>query len=150
MEEAFKIPIVNHDVSYTPYNEKVDDPDFRVCDSTDIRSGRNRLKYLGGTEKLKQDIRNGYKVKNAYKSFNGFIVVRFIFNCKNKSGRYRAQSLNYNFSPMTPSSDIVDYTLALIKNLDQWEISPSSNSETEYSKFINIRFENGQIKHILL
>ncbi len=146
----FKNPIVNHDVSYTPFNENLDNPDFRVCDSTDIRSGRNRLKYIGGIEKLEKDICNSYKVKTAYKSFSGFIVIRFIVNCKNRRGRYRVQSLDYNFSPKNASSDIADYVMKLIKGLNQWEKSTSSDPETEYSKFINIRIENGQIKHILL
>lgn len=146
----YEIPLTKHDVSYIPYNIKPDNPNYIICDSTNIRSGRNRLQYIGGSNQLKQDIIASYSFKPAYQSFNGYIVVRFLVNCKDQSGRYRAQSLHLDFSPVTAPSDLLASTLALVQSLDNWTKSPTKDSKSEYSKFINIKFSHGQIQHVLL
>ncbi len=145
-----EIPVRHHDLSYIPFDAKTDNPDFIVCDSTTISSGRNRLQYANGNSKLIDDIKSKFTYKQAYESFNGYIVIRFLVNCKSNSGRYRAQALNLDFSPSNAPSDLVEHLLKLIKSLDNWTKRSTNDLTKEYSKFINLKINNGKIQHVLL
>ena len=146
----YQIPIVNHDVGYIPYDSNFDKPDYLVCDSTQIASGRNRIQYEGGTKMLKKNILSNYISKREYKSFSGFVVIRFLVNCQGKSGRYRAQALNLDFSTTSAPFDLLTTSLNLVKSFDHWNKSSQKEITSEYLKFINLRFKNGEIEHLLL
>ncbi len=146
----YEIPTRNHNLSYTPFDIKLDNPNFTICDSTNISSGRNRLKYIGGKNKLRKDITSEYLYKPAYATFNGYVVIRFLVNCEGKSGRYRAQALNLDFSPSNTPSDLLEHSIELIRSLDNWKIPSANDSKKEYSKFINLKISNGKIQHVLL
>ena len=143
-------PTRNHDLSYTPYDAKIDHPNYIICDSTGISSGRNRLQYIGGTNKLRKDIRAKYVYRQAYETFTGYIVIRFLVNCEGQSGRYRAESLNLDFSPSNAPADLLDQVTELLKNLDNWTKSAVNDPKKEYSKFINLKITNGKIQYVLL
>ena len=146
----FEIPVRNHHLSYIPYDASVDHPDYIICDSTKVNSGRNRLKYTDGTAQLKEDIQSSFVYDPSYASFNGYIVIRFLVNCEGQSGRYRTQSLQLVFSPSGVPSDLLTHTIGIIKSLDNWTKSPKYDRREEYAKFINLKFENGKIQHVLL
>ena len=146
----YEIPTRNHDLSYIPYNAKLDNSDYIICDSTGIGSGRSRVRYISGTNKFKEVITTNYLSKPGYKSFNGYIVIRFLVNCEGKAGRYRAQSLNLDFSPLNAPSDLLDYSVELVEKWDNWTRTTGNDNKKEYSKFINLKIKNGEIQHVLL
>ncbi len=145
----YQVPSMDHDLSYIPYDAKFDNPNFTICDSTKIKSGRNKIQYIGGRRKLKKDIISKYLNKKKHETFNGYIVIRFLVNCEGKSGRYRAQSLNFDFSPLNPPLDLLESSIDIIKNLDNWKRSVK-DSQIEYSKYINLKIKDGNVQHILL
>ncbi len=145
-----ELPSRNHDLSYTPYDAKFDNPNYIICDSTGISSGRNRLQYIGGTNKLRKDITTKYVYRQEYETFTGYIVIRFLVNCEGQSGRYRVQSLNLDFSPSNAPSDLLNHTTEIVKSLDNWTKSAVNGPKKEYSKFINLKITNGKIQHVLL
>jgi len=140
----------NHDVGYIPYNSEGDNKNFIVCDSTNIASGRNRIQYASGTLKLNEEILSNFVYKEEYNSFNGFVVIRFLVNCKGETGRYRAEALNYDFSSANSPGSLLSSTINIIKDLDSWTKSTQKDITTEYSKYINLRFKDGQIQNVLL
>lgn len=146
----FEIPVRNHHLSYIPYDASFDHPDYIICDSTKVNSGRNSLRYTEGTAQLKEDIQHNFVYDPSYASFNGYVVIRFLVNCEGQSGRYRAQSLHLDFSPSDVPSDLLIHALEIVKNLDNWTKSPRYDAREEYAKFINLKFENGKIQHVLL
>jgi len=146
----YEIPTMGHDLGYIPYDVKLDKSDYVVCDSTGILSGRNRLQYAGGGLKLRDDIIAKFGDHPEYEFFNGYVVVRFLFNCEGKTGRYRAQALNLDFSPAEAPSDLLTYSKDLIKSVDSWTRRPGSDAKAEYSKFINLKINKGKIEHVLL
>jgi len=147
---AYQIPTVSHDLGYIPFDSKLDDPNYQVCDSTNIASGRNHIQYKSGAANLKKDIISNYSKDKTSQSFNGFVVIRFLINCQGKSGRYRAQALSYDFAPKKVSANFLTSSIDLIKKLDSWSKSDRKEQTTEYLKFINLRFEDGEIQHVLL
>ncbi len=145
-----EITSIDHDLSYIPYDARFDNSNYNICDSTGISSGRNRLKYIGGTSKLRKDITSKYLYNHEYGTFSGYIVVRFLVNCEGKSGRYRGRSLNLDFSPVNAPADLLKYSIELVKSLDTWIKSSGKDSRKEYSKYINLKINNGRIQHVLL
>lgn len=145
----FEIPIRTHDLSYIPFDASLDDPNYIICDTAAIKSGRSRLKYIGGANKFRQDITSKYLFKQKYNSFNGYIVIRFIINCNNEAGRFRAQSLDLDFSPLNAPAELLTQSINLAKNLNNWT-RPKTDTKEEYSKFINLKMNNGQIQYVLL
>ena len=145
-----KFPSLDHDLSFIPFNKALDNADFMICDSSRFHSGRNGIQYVDGSNKLRKDITTNYSYHKAYESFNGFIVIRFLVNCKGKTGRYRAQSLNLDFSPAKAPADLIEHSLDLIKDLDNWKKHPAVDSKKEFSKYINLKIKNGKIEHVLL
>jgi len=146
----YEIPSRSHDLSYIPYDAKFDNPNYIICDSTRISSGRSRLRYIGGSNKLRNEITSKYLYNQEHETFSGYIVIRFLVNCEGKSGRYRAQSLNLDFSPLNAPSDLLEYSIELVKSFDNWTKSSGNDSKKEYSKFINLKINNGKIQHVLL
>lgn len=139
-----------HDVGYTPIDLKLDDENFVVCDSTRIYSGRNRIQYADGSAALKKECMAKFVFKPAYKPFNGYIVVRFMINCQGETGRFRAESLDLDFSTKKCSPDLLEHSIQIVKNIDTWVKSSQYGEKREYSKYINFKFKNGKIEHVLL
>ncbi len=150
LNNAYEIPSRNHDLSYTPFDATKDNPNYVICDSTNIGSGRNRLQYIGGKNKLKHDMMSKFLYRKEYEKFTGYIVIRFLVNCEGKSGRYRGELLNLDFSPSSSSSNILNYAIELVKSLDTWKKASGADSKKEYSKYINLKISNGEIQHVLL
>lgn len=150
VSDEYEIPTSAHNLSYIPYDTKLDSPDYLICDSTKMGSGRSRVRYIDGTDKLKEAITSNYLYDQKYATFSGYIVIRFLVNCEGKSGRYRAQALNLDFSPSNAPSALLKHSTELIKSLDNWTKSTRHDSKAEYSKFINLKIKNGKIQHVLL
>ncbi len=146
-DTEFTIPSTSHDLSYIAFDAQYDDPEFRICDSTDMGSGRNGLTYIGGRRQLELDIQEAFSVSKSDASFNGYIVVRFLTNCKGEHGRFRGQALNLDFSEAQVSDGLVEHTVSVIKDLGEWQ---RYDTIYEYSKYVNLKFKNGEIEHVLL
>ncbi|MBX2814618.1 MAG: hypothetical protein KTR24_01415 [Saprospiraceae bacterium] len=149
-QPKYKIPIVTHDLSYIPFDPLLDDPNFQICDSTKISSGRNRLQYAAGRNTLRSDIVSRFSPQSAYESFNGYIVIRFLANCKGQTGRYRAASLHLDFSPAQAPSNLEQHAKEVVMGLNNWSRATETNANAEYSKFINLKIKNGKIDHVVL
>lgn len=147
-ESEFKIPIAKHNLSYISYDDKLDEENYIICDSTKFASGRNRVKYKGGNHQLRADITTEFQFKSEYESFTGYIVIHFLVNCEGKIGRFRSNPLQMDFSKSNAPSDLRNHLISIVKNLDNWDTD--SLDKKEYSKFINLKIKNGKIEHIVL
>ncbi len=143
-------PSYNHDLSYIPFDPDLDNPNFEICDSASVRSGRNNFLYPDGNELLIEKIRNKFQSNSTYKNYTGFVVVRFLVNCKNETGRYRAQSMNLDFTKSDAPVRLMNDCINVIKGIKNWKKSNRYDQETEYMKYINLKFKNGKIEHVLL
>jgi len=148
-ERVEDFPRTNHDLSYISFNENKDDIDFVICDSTKMGSGRSRVMYTDGLEGLTRDLTSSYKSDESFNSFRGFIVIRFLMNCHGETGRYRAESIDLDFSPLIAPEGMVENVLELVKGLENWSVSNNSKGN-EYSKYVNIKFEDGKIQNVIM
>lgn len=144
------IPESSQDVGFIPYRPSIDSPEFQLCDSTLILSGRNQIQYEGGRNELEAEIRRNFVESEDYESYDGYIVVRFLVNCEGARDRYRSQALALDFSPQKAPAKLVHHLSDIIKSLTKWEIQSGQGRYMDYSKYINLKMDNGKIKHVLL
>lgn len=137
------------DVGYILFDPTVDDSTFKLCDSTLVGSGRSSLIYSDSKSALQEALLSQFKFKPAYEPFSGLVVVRFLANCNKKTGRFRAQSLDFDFSQKECPIDLKKHLMAIVKELENWNHTTRANQDLDYSKYINFKIINGKIERIL-
>jgi len=121
-------------------------PPKKYNDSVGQRTG---LSYLGGNEVILEEYLDKFKTRSSYTSFTGYVVIRFIMNCKNETGRFRVESLANDFSLQKCPAGMQEDLLAIAKNLRGWQHAPSKDASFDYTKYINIKITNGKVIEIL-
>lgn len=140
----------SHWVGDIPFNPKTDDPTFILCDSTNIIHRRNGLNYPGGKEAFKNECLKKFQPRPAFQNFSGYVMIRFLISCeKQKTNRYRAQSLDYDFSLKKSPPELEEHLISIVKDLDKWAPRLEKDSGSDFSKYLNFKIKNGQIENIL-
>jgi hypothetical protein len=130
-----------------PFLSEIDDPAFLLCDSTQILHSRGALKYAN--KSFTSDVKRMYEFKSQYKNFSGYVVIRFIINCDNTMGRFRAEPLDYDFMSIECPPDLKNHLISIVKELSNWKHTSDKFKSSDCSKYINFKISNGQIESIL-
>ncbi len=131
-----------------PYNSALDDKDFQLCDSLDIIKSRSAVSYIGGYPKIEEDCRRVLEKASNNHTYSGYVLARFIINCKKESGRFRIQSLDSAFMLQPCSDALISEVKTTIESLNNWVFTHSQNQEKDHSKYLNFLFKNGQLETI--
>jgi hypothetical protein len=107
------------------------------------------LDYKGGMyairEKYKQEYIPVKKEKNS-----GIVKIRFDVNCLGETGNFEFDTYNLNYKSTTLNDSIINQTISIAKNLDNWIPGTNDDNETINTfKFLAIKINNGKIKEIL-
>lgn len=137
-----------------PFDEKTDDPNFKLCNESLIK--QYYVRYSS-------DIPSGYKGEKAEivdifsRKYNspilegedGYMTIRFVVNCEGKPGRFRVEEMDFNYLPKKFDSKIREKLLSITKGLEGW--IPVSRDEKKYDfyQYLTFRLEKGQIKKIM-
>lgn len=132
-----------------PYDPNTDNSNFTLCDPTQVIHRRNGLTFPGGKIAIKKQCLENYKSKSIFQSFNGYIMVRFIINCKKETDRFRVQVLDYDFSIKECPNELTEHILSIVKGLQGWEPVLQKDSGSDFSKYLNFKIKDGQIENIL-
>jgi len=139
----------NNLVGDIPVQADIDNPNFQLCDSTKVIHQRTALRYLGGNEAIEKTYMDKFNPQSSYTQFTGYVVIRFIMNCNNETGRFRVQSLADDFSLQKCPSGMQEELLTIAKNLNAWQHAPTKDTKLDYTKYINIKITNGKVVEIL-
>ena len=125
--------------------------DFKVCFSEKIFPcyyGRKPAAFEEGKDMLRKYFYDRYSNKGITNE-SGYIVVRFIINCKGKAGRFELLQTGFDFKKKKFSPLISEQLLELTKNLEAWK--PLEFYGDRYDSFYHLSFKisNGNIKEIL-
>ncbi len=133
-------------------NNKLDDPNFKVCNGDD-----KVLQYFNLEKGLvfsgeKSTIIKTFQTK--YKPIfdtnqNGFIRVRFIVNCEGKAGRFRILQSNINFQETEFNKEIVSQILNITKGFENWAVLKNSEIPVDYYLYLTFKITDGHITEIL-
>lgn len=134
------------EIGDTPYNPKLDNKNFKFCDSANVLHKRALVSYTGGNRVLEKDLIENYKYLPEFKGFSGFFIVRFVVNCQNKTGRFRMEILDEKFQKIDCSEKLENHILSISKGLSKWNHALYKGKDYDCYRFITIKLKNGKIQ----
>ena len=130
-------------------DKNIDGPDFTVCDESHIAQYYGvRSEYYGEKFAILNYFNSNYD-KSGLKDEIGYLTIRFIVNCKGKTGRFRIEGMNLNYEPITFNEKLTEQLLRLTKEMDGWEIAHYRNKPLDYYKYFTFKILNGDLAEIL-
>jgi hypothetical protein len=143
-----------YNVGDIPFDERNDSPDFKVCNegnieqyyiraSTDIAPG-----YQGEKKGLEREILEAYHFP-VTKNEDGYLTIRFIVNCNGETGRFRIESMDFDYQEKSFKPQITDQLLEIVKSLDGWIPRKRNGQNLDFYQYLTFRMEEGQIVKIL-
>ncbi|WP_139135140.1 hypothetical protein [Roseivirga sp. 4D4] len=131
------------------FDAALDDPGFQLCDSSQMVHSRVSLNYSGGRKRIEELCKQQVNVGgNAY-AFNGYILIRFLVNCKGESDRFRIETLDEGFMPIECPDGLVSLVENAVRSLNEWVISKPENVGKDHSKYLNFKMVNGRVDAII-
>lgn len=147
--KAQKSVYPNH-VGDIAFDEKTDDPNFKICLSGRIPQyyefGKS-LQYKG--EKPAIDKHFEILKQNESTAESGYITIRFIVNCEGKTGRYRIEEMNNDYQPMSFDKKLVEKILTLTRELDGWHVGGDQAHPVDYYQYLTFKIEGGKLIEIM-
>jgi len=139
----------SHDVGDILFDAVLDDPAFLLCDSTKIITSRSALAYQGNRSAIAQVVKNQFILQPEYSTFSGFIVVRFIVNCKDQPGRFRLETLGMDFQRNECPKALTKHILSIIQELYAWSHYMPRYAKYDCAKFLNLKIVDGKIMDVI-
>jgi len=143
--KAQKSVYPNH-VGDIAFDEKTDDPNFKICLNGRIPQyyefGKS-LQYRG--EKPAIDKHFEILKLNETTVESGYITIRFIVNCEGKTGRYRIEEMNNDYQPMSFDKKLVEKILTLTKELSGWIVGGNPEQPVDYYQYLTFKIEGGKL-----
>jgi hypothetical protein len=133
------------------YDEKIDNPNFVLCDSNNIHQYFNDSKgfeFEGEKIALEKIFFEKYQSKNI-ESESGLIRIRFVVNCYGETSRFRLTSMDENYIQKKFEESITNQLVEITKELKGWKPKIYRGSKTDYYQYLIFKIDNGQLKEIL-
>lgn len=147
LEDSAVYPLQVGDI---PFDPKVDDPNFKLCDEGQILQYYNFSKgfqYQGEKVMVNQHFEENFKAGQNPES--GFLTIRFVVNCEGKTGRYRVQGMTSEYIEKKFDDKLVTQLLSLTKQLDGWGTGEYDGKKYDYYQYLTFKIENGRLIEIM-
>ncbi len=133
------------------FDEKLDDPDFVICD--EIRMAQYYhfspgLQYKGEKIAIDDFIRSRFSNQFA-DGETGYVTIRFIVNCNGQTGYFRVQQMGMDYNEKQFRSALVKELLELTKQLDGWIPAMYEETAMDFYQYLTFKIEDGQLTEIL-
>jgi hypothetical protein len=132
-----------------PFDRELDDPNFKLCDSAILVQSRLALSYVGGFSRLAEICKTNYAKAAKKEDYTGIILVRFIVNCENETGRFRFQTLDEAFLHQECPEALVNRVKKCVQALEEWVFLIAENKGKDHSHYLNFKIIDGEIKSII-
>lgn len=132
------------------FDKSIDDTKFKVCDEKQILEYYNFAKgFQYNNEKftLIKIFKDELQLKNSFVE-SGYITIRFIVNCKGKTGRFRIQEMDLDYKPKKFKSNLSKSILKITEKLNGWEIGKFENTAFDYYQYLTFKIVNGKLIEI--
>lgn len=142
----------HHNVGDIDFDKKIDDPNFTTCLDREIPQYYNANGgYKGGRRQLlklaEKQLQKVSYANNPVK--DGFITIRFIVNCKGKTGRFRVLQINQDYKPAQFNPKQVEALLDFTKSLSDWKIMQVEDDIYDYYYYLTFVIKDGKTIDIL-
>lgn len=133
------------------FDEKLDDKDFKRCNSEKSFSYQyynfDDFEYEG--EKI-EIIRQFEKLNiSSEKNINGYITIRFLINCEGKSGIFRVQQMNSSYKEEILDKKFSENLLNFTKSLKGWKTQEEKEKKVDYYQYLTFKIRDGKVTEIL-
>jgi len=144
---VFSTEEYGYDVGDIAFDPTQDDPLFKLCDESNNIYSRSALVF--DSADVKNILKDQYIYKSEYAEFSGFIMIRFVMNCHRETGRFRADPMNFDFSPTQCPSGLLQHIIGIVSGLKGWRHRRSEYQDRDCTKYLNFKIQNGKIQAIL-
>lgn len=150
---SFKTEYPPRHIGDIEFDEKLDDPDFKLCNEQKAYQYFNigqGLLFKGEQIALEKEFLEKYNSDIAKKE-SGFLRIRFIVNCKGETGRFRILGADENYKENEFDKSITSQLLQITKELKNWQwlFDQEKQEGWDYYQYLIFKIENGQIVKIL-
>lgn len=145
-------------VSSLPYPNQVgdiqadaslDDPNFTVCQEANIPQYYSLTSgYTGEKPAVDRYFRQYFRKQKAWSNENGYLTVRFVVNCRGKTGRFRVQEMSPEYQPKKFSRPLQEHLLQLTRQVDGWLPGRYESQDLDYYQYLCFTLKNGNILRI--
>lgn len=137
------------------YNESIDGdiercgflPGYITTSFMNSYYGAGGMKYKGELSAIKAHIIDNYespKIKNE----TGFVVIRFLVNCKGKTGMFRLSTTDLQLNKNKFNNKITDQLLRATKSLDKWQIALYNDNAFDYYQYLTFKIVDSELQEI--
>lgn len=127
------------------------DGNFETCngDSRAIQYYALAESTYGGEKiEIEKAFEKKYDASIATKE-SGLIRIRFIVNCKGKSGRFRILGMDEKYNEKTFDKSITDQLLKITKELKNWKTFERNGITPDFYQYLIFKIKEGRIIEIL-
>ncbi|MEM9052593.1 MAG: hypothetical protein AAGC47_11110 [Bacteroidota bacterium] len=133
-------------ISYDPL---IDDIAFQLCDTSMLVQSRLVIAYEGTNKALEEECRKHLNLSENRMNYDGYIMARFLINCRKETGRIRLQTLDAQFLEQDCPAELKEEIRRCVLSLNKWIFTRPNNQGKDHSKFLNFKFSNGELQTII-
>ena len=141
--------IYDHDIGYIDPVNSLGPANFETCGSR-IFQYYNSLPAAGykyGKNALRDSVMQHFKKVS---DDSGYLIIRFVINCKGLAGRYEIVESDLNFNPNHFSENVKTMFLEIVINhLKEWNPVILEGQSRDAYMYLNFKMKNGEIVEIL-
>ena len=141
-------PLQVGDIDYDP---KLDDPSFELCNDKQVPQYYNfgkGVQYQGEKPAINKHFESLFNYEGDLND-SGFITIRFIVNCKGKTGRFRIQQMDFDYQEKKFRDEWVPQLVERTKQMSGWEIGQHNGSAYDYYQYLTFKIEKGKLIEIM-
>lgn len=105
----------------TEFNKKMDNPDFKFCNPSNVLHKRALIVYKNGFRDFERNLISLYHFDEDYKNFTGYFFIRFAVNCKNETDRFRWQVVDSEFKKTSCPKKLQRHLIDILKKMRGWQ-----------------------------
>ena len=133
------------------FDKSKDDPAFKRCMNKDygFQYYNDSKGYQYNGEKIAIIQALDHLKLSSSKKTNGSVTIRFLVNCEGKTGLFRVQQMEENYTEAHFDKEFVEKILDFTKSLNGWLPKEYQGHKIDYYQYLTYKIENGKIAEIL-
>ena len=145
------VTVYPNQVGDTVFDKSKDDPAFKRCMNKDygIQYYNDSKGYQYNGEKIAIKQALDHLKLSSSQQINGSVTIRFLVNCEGKTGLFRVQQMDENYTEAYFDKEFVEKILDFTKSLNGWLPKEYQGHKIDYYQYLTYKIENGKIAEIL-
>lgn len=128
------------------FNARLDRRDFVLCDSAHLyQYYQVSSAFPGGHQVRRAYFQQHYQMGAPHSAATGYVVIRFVLNCRGETDRFRVSTLGPDFTAATFPPAVVAQLLRLTRELRTWHPAYREGTAVDTYLYLNFIFQNGYL-----